>query len=25
MPSLVQQASDFVDQGNDHLITFYNG
>lgn len=25
MPGLVQQASDFVDQGNDHLITFYNG
>ncbi|MBJ7539811.1 motility associated factor glycosyltransferase family protein [Marinomonas transparens] len=25
MPSMVQRASDFVDQGNDHLITFYNG
>ncbi|GAB3477218.1 motility associated factor glycosyltransferase family protein [Marinomonas epiphytica] len=25
MPTMMQQASDFVDQGNDHLITFYNG
>ncbi|MGR0277964.1 motility associated factor glycosyltransferase family protein [Marinomonas dokdonensis] len=25
MPALMQQASDFVDQGNDHLITYYNG
>tara|TARA_R110001606_G_scaffold172989_1_gene319221 strand:- start:292 stop:2400 length:2109 start_codon:yes stop_codon:yes gene_type:complete len=25
MPSMLQQASEYVDQGNDHLITFYNG
>ncbi|MBJ7552790.1 6-hydroxymethylpterin diphosphokinase MptE-like protein [Marinomonas spartinae] len=25
MPSMLQQASDFIDKGNDHLITFYNG
>ena len=25
MPSMLQQASDYVDQGNDHLITYYNG
>ena len=25
MPSMLEQASEYVDQGNDHLITFYNG
>ncbi|TYL47152.1 6-hydroxymethylpterin diphosphokinase MptE-like protein [Marinomonas sp. IMCC 4694] len=25
MPSMLQQASEYVDQGNDHLITHYNG
>lgn len=25
MPSMLHQASEFVDQGNDHLINFYNG
>ncbi|WP_111638070.1 motility associated factor glycosyltransferase family protein [Marinomonas shanghaiensis] len=25
MPSMLQQASEYVDQGNDHLITYYNG
>lgn len=25
MPSMLQQASDYVDKGNDHLITYYNG
>lgn len=25
MPDMLHQASEFVDQGNDHLITFYNG
>ena len=25
MPSMLQQASEYVDKGNDHLITFYNG
>jgi hypothetical protein len=25
MPSMLQQASEYVDQGNDHLVTFYNG
>ncbi|ETX09415.1 hypothetical protein MUS1_08925 [Marinomonas ushuaiensis DSM 15871] len=25
MPSMLQQASEYVDEGNDHLITFYNG
>ncbi|MCB5162865.1 6-hydroxymethylpterin diphosphokinase MptE-like protein [Marinomonas algarum] len=25
MPSMLQQASEYVDQGNNHLINFYNG
>lgn len=25
MPSMLQQASEYVDEGNDHLITYYNG
>ncbi|MGJ8646061.1 MAG: motility associated factor glycosyltransferase family protein [Marinomonas colpomeniae] len=25
MPDMLQQASEYVDQGNDHLINFYNG
>ncbi|MCV2401492.1 DUF115 domain-containing protein [Marinomonas sp. C2222] len=25
MPSMLKQASEFVDEGNDHLVTYYNG
>lgn len=25
MPTMLKQASEFVDEGNDHLVTFYNG